>query len=898
MSSTEIQKQQALEFILKRLPRTSANLLRYGSALGAIAIIGHAQLPHDMLVIATSIGGNLLASMIDRVASDPNTVSDTEILNTVEAAIAQSGISNALSERSFYTALHQLIQHVDIEIKQLRDFILMELPTREQFDSLITLLETRETNTVDRLQILNERLRLSKGRCVASWQALGISQKEAIDLVNDENIGKPLNEYYPTSEIPLVLLVGDVGIGKTLIAERIYQGAVQAAIADLKAPVPIFIDSSMNDELQLAIGQECEKTGCSIANGALIVIDGLDDQGLDKATEILKQTRIALYAWQQVRVVITSKPIPVFNNTERVIQLPLLSKDKITEIVRKIMGYDYNDVIIYDQPHSITDAIKRPLFAILFAVFMRENYGRHPHSAAELMSNLVSKAVNQSGSRSSDTENLLQQLAVLILDSSNGYVPANEFATNDEISTLFETGLIVRQDQMVRFALPIFTDWFAAQSLGTGSPPANSFIVDNRRLQKWFNALTIFIANYSHARVSELLSHIVETNPVFAILLIKRSLSSWDIGIPVSFPTVEECRKRFVDTMHAWVNGIGELAQLIAPFRADGTIATAYVGISEDNFSSSWAYDEAVSPLLNTKRITRSGKPNTQSAWMWKWTFEDLSTNLTDLLKQRALPATTEVQIKEQIWRAALILIDNEQEARGRGITLSHLDQKLKDIEQVLLRPMSYTIHTHGRDYSFTRPTAQAMRNVISTMLKNGETLLLSPWPMPDQLDASENNWTSYSYSPEQALKRAEAVLEGSLEIYISFVDTWFRKFRSRLEMASTLPATLKGNLYSRGTWQWDSNLSWYLDPLPMGAKSIIDVRLVNGRISDEEWHPVYERIKRLRPHAAHWIGHTLNNGRTDIFDDVPATELAYEWLWADLKNVGWIRENFVHNRD
>lgn len=62
---------------------------------------------------------------------------------------------------------------------------------------------------------------LSKARCIASWQGAGIKEDEAIALVDDMSIGLPPNEL---KLLPgkLIIITGQMGIGKSLIGERLF----------------------------------------------------------------------------------------------------------------------------------------------------------------------------------------------------------------------------------------------------------------------------------------------------------------------------------------------------------------------------------------------------------------------------------------------------------------------------------------------------------------------------------------------------------------------------------------------------------------------------------------------------------------------------------------------------
>ena len=82
----------------------------------------------------------------------------------------------------------------------------------------------------------------SVARCLTRWQAAGVSRGLAAELANDSNVGSPSPEMIPSSQKPIVLLVGPVGSGKSLIGERLHQSAIERAITNPNAPTPVYLE--------------------------------------------------------------------------------------------------------------------------------------------------------------------------------------------------------------------------------------------------------------------------------------------------------------------------------------------------------------------------------------------------------------------------------------------------------------------------------------------------------------------------------------------------------------------------------------------------------------------------------------------------------------------------------
>src|SRR5687767_11576864 len=91
-------RQSALIRILKVTATLPAQVTFYASALGAIALIGGANVPASLATLAGGVGVNVLSSILERVARGEE-ISDTEILEQIKAAIEESGIEQQLAIR-------------------------------------------------------------------------------------------------------------------------------------------------------------------------------------------------------------------------------------------------------------------------------------------------------------------------------------------------------------------------------------------------------------------------------------------------------------------------------------------------------------------------------------------------------------------------------------------------------------------------------------------------------------------------------------------------------------------------------------------------------------------------------------------------------------------------------
>jgi hypothetical protein len=113
------------------------------------------------------------------------------------------------------------------------------------------------------------------------------------------------------------------------------------------------------------------------------------------------------------------------------------------------------------------------------------------------------------------------------------------------------------------------------------------------------------------------------------------------------------------------------------------------------------------------------------------------------------------------------------------------------------------------------------------------------------------------------------------------------------MQIAATLPARLTGTLVlSHIETGIDSRsyVAWNLDPLPPGSENEIQIDIGQERATREPMLEVAERMHTMRPEVSRWI-----SSLQKFFGKTPATELAYEWLWDDLRRVSWV--NGIFNR-
>ncbi|HKZ83895.1 MAG TPA: hypothetical protein VJ793_09605 [Anaerolineae bacterium] len=753
---------------------------------------------------------------------------------------------------------------------------------------------------LDRAAQLNELGRASKARCIERWQAAGLRRDEAMALAEDPSVGAIDPALQPRTDRPVLLLIGELGAGKSLIAERLLQGAIARARENINAPIPVYLEAqSCVSQLQESVERFAERLGNPHVQGATIIVDGADEVGVGPAVQLLAESRVLADTWPNTTVVLTSRPLPTLARVEESVQVLLLSEAEAHALIDRLLERPAAERIAYRLPQSVRDAIRRPLFAILLAVYLREQDMRVPHSKGEMLASLVEHSLGRTQAHSANVSQLLQRLAVLSTARRGSPVPAAEIASKAEQQQLVNTGLVADRSGMLAFPLPILTQWFAAQSLATGIPLPGDLVRNPQQLENWRYALIIFASTFSHQQVSRLISPLAERYPAFTSEIIDESLARSGFSEEASPPAPLECGQRVRAAMQSWVRGIGPLAQLIAPIRRDGALMPIGVRIDGSHLVAAWYHgDNDVDEVVELPhrvglfrqfprdwiRLWRA-QPGHQSAWAWQWSLQELTSSLSQLLQRRALPINSGPLADEEIWRTALAITDRGSLYPG-PIQLSELEEILVHLPESALFQRA-----GGRLCDPAR-----LRAAVNRLRDAGETELHCPWPGPDR-DFGGGGWIWEPYSPEQTLARARAVYSAALEGHRQLVNKWFPTLAPRLQTAATLPARLTGILAPArpgSGFEGAPAMRWHLEPLPHDSQNEIaislDEELPNLRYDDDDdVNSLYERVRLMRPHAMAWIGAVIQDEVLDIFHVNPATELVYEWLWDDLQQVSWV---------
>lgn len=209
--------------------------------------------------------------------------------------------------------------------------------------------------------------RASRARCVALWQEAGVPRAMAETFANDTSIGQPPDSLAPGPEKPVVCLIGDLGLGKTITAERIFQQAIGQSRADADAPIPVHLRvADIKRPLEELVIAACAGLGDPLLKGAAVVIDTAVALGGAGLGDLLAQSRILTGTWPHTTVILASRPLPVIAQAEEAMHLAALTEQAAITLVGRIAGDEAKAEMPWPAP--IRQAICRPLLAVLLVL--------------------------------------------------------------------------------------------------------------------------------------------------------------------------------------------------------------------------------------------------------------------------------------------------------------------------------------------------------------------------------------------------------------------------------------------------------------------------------------------------------------------------------------------------
>ncbi|YCK35889.1 NACHT domain-containing protein [Actinomadura sp. ATCC 39365] len=735
--------------------------------------------------------------------------------------------------------------------------------------------------------------------------AVGLSEAVADALAADSTVGSPerLGTELPATKI--VALVGEFGTGKSVTAERLHQASIEQAIADPEAPVPVFLEARFIERrVDAEIRQAADRIGDPEKTGVYLILDGLDEPGPVGALDILSQSRRAILQWPNSRAVITVRPGLDLGDTP-CINHPDMTSLEIESLLERVGAGRH---LQHPESSSIRDAMRLPLFALIAAVLDRQGV-QMPRSRGALLAAIASKALSRS-SKIADghVQTGLRKLALLSI-SRNRRVPVSEVGNQRLIEAMCDTHLAVRRGMTLSFSLPIFEQYFAGQAILEDGLPRD--ILDQSKLSDWQDALVLAVSMGSWSSASALLESIASDFPGIASAIVTKSVPQYDREEDTFLPTYIECGNMVRHALAVWVSGILPLGGELGLTRSDGSVTAIAIGVQGSHLS--WGIvspdrDKSMSDIIPAgpevrdlcARLGSGIVSSSYAAWPWRWTLSQIAYELEKALSsQNAVIPDIEATRNELDWTLAKAIV-NQGSINHRPIPVDVVSEALDRLFARL--PRNVQAVSFGKRI-FARESLEDFDN----RLHRGDLRILQgslsrSYPVPD-VESHGGGWIWSGYSDEDLRTLVEDVYTNALHIYEAIVRANFPKLLPTLGIGGALPLRLEGTLViGRDSADYAPPSLWSksvlldsgetsLARISLGAENGVPARDWDQVLAERAWNR--EQVRRLRPHSDGWLTLTESWNAVDhVFGDTPAIDQAFQWLWSDLRRLGFVRSN------
>ena len=722
------------------------------------------------------------------------------------------------------------------------------------------------------------------------WTTLGVPEDTATEFASDHSVGHKLT--LPTTGT--LTVNARQGSGKTLAAQRLYQLGIQNRLQDHSQPLPIFLNArNISGDLKDHIEGHTREHGTVYTQRVMVIIDGLDETGRQKANQLLNQVQSYTDANQNVAAVVMTRPLPGLISAEDSMVLPECDEEEFLFITSKIAGRKVNRIEIPFREHQS----RLPLFATIVGAYLRQPAPMWGRTPSQVVSQMVRRVLDESDSYPDDTEEFLKKLAVSSITSGESVEKALVASKATEQARVANSRIVVEQDGKFDFTLAIFREWFAARALVERSVSIDEIELDSDR---WVVPLAIAINSENPWIGPEIMEKIAARDPGMAGLVLNEVKHNWSMEeAPEALPpgTAMEIGTSIRNAMKNWKDGLGPLMRALGMLDPSGNIPTLGVDVRPGGVATSlYRGDEILDPVVqlpdnlrdpsrghfrNWPRWRRGSIESTR-VWPWSVTHDEISQLLSEQLKAFRLALEFTEGFHEYAYEFSRYLRRNHFELRGLQTSTDVVDY----IDEWLLerdRDPRDSV-TFGWEYSFTVPELKLFRERVSELSQNGIDVSMDPWPAPDKEwppGRSGGVWFE-RYTEERLLQRTNAIFNAALRIYNDIVERWFSAFNKRTQMSHVLPFRMRGELrlpgdQEQGQWRGATLIYWTEQADSKADSGVIIELEPKGQTTEDE--SADQRI----PYYSGW---RVLPG----YEPRPATKLAHEWLTRDLNTLHWER--------
>jgi hypothetical protein len=518
---------------------------------------------------------------------------------------------------------------------------------------------------------------------------------------------------------------------------------------------------------------------------------------------------------------------------------------------------------------------------------------------------------------SDETWQDLTRLAVRLLEQPEAATAAS-FRPLPRVRRLVSTDLVVSDDGMLAFALPVFEQYFAAEAITSGLVSLET-VAAAAAFPRWRYALAFAVSSACAPDQEELLIGLARVNPAAAFWVldeiaetpadeardgpadevIAALIRNRDPSGPVEESDLAIRAGLWLrDAEKALLSGLGPLAESLARHR-DGNLVQWGVWLQSGHLTLARA--RVRSPPPEVVRLTEA-HPDIDLAGGWqswkqfrfpttdlgRWLLaqKTLQERLQAAINRRTLPVPrTSWLARERAYVLAAFVHDFASARRRRPIRVDELREEVATWMEKVNATQWSTWRSGGRIVD-----SDDLRWLSAQLAMESSDTLQPLWPDGDQAHAGR--WAWQAYSPELTLTMATAVVREALIGYRQLVDDNFPAFGDAMGLYSMLPLRVEG-LVGRFADDYHPSVKMRLILHPDPAHRDTEVPTVDLQLITSSHDPTFWEFGQDHQHTAPTAfgPNPLQDLELPLHRARPATSLAYRWLARDLAEVGWLKD-------
>lgn len=736
----------------------------------------------------------------------------------------------------------------------------------------------------------------------------------------DEVVLASYFEHIEVIDVPVggvVVLQADFGSGKSELAETWHRSCIDAFVADDNAPLPVWLGArlSLGPTLEGAVDGQVGPAWRH-GRGASIAIDGLDEIEPAAAQVVLDAARVLSRTYTNTRVLLTTRPGILSPTADEGKAIELLSEADALKLVESISGKPHGT---WRWTGGMRATARRPFFALAAGIMLAS--GTVPRGEADLIRALVEQALAKGTERSAvtsgETRAVLENLAVELTRSGRDGLPFSDRQVARS-SRLVADG----PQGTVLFSLPIFQHWFAAQAILSGDVLAEEIVADRRSFSHWRWAAAVAVLTQTDGvKVDDLLGTWVSGNPGAAAWIIHEAFSGHR-----DFRTDEDKHldvatsgQRLLRALRTWTEALGPLAPGLLP---DPVVhGPVGLGVTVTGHRINVAFARSEPPADYVTEVPQGVHPFAPTAstewlpWLsgavpqgqaWPWTMvrtRIAESTLGKLSDDPFLGATDGVWVQERRFDLARHLLRRGRHFHG-PLPADQVRARAVEAFDLVGRNRDSTISFGGSGcYS-----GAELEDLVSLIDAQGPSSMLSHLPEADVPHPPASSWVWDFYSLKRLMEFEAEVYGRACEAYDEALAHPFARLGWSMPSSALAPFGVVLHLRLQkdesGRTDWGSAgvtltrvpmaLLPELAPTAPDAVWSTNRRAVIAQTerADEEEH-ISGALERVRA----WLtkqnrepmgGLGWSSTIADHMADVrPASGVAADWLWDDLKSIG-----------